>query len=214
MPSRNVIKEFASQEYYHVYNRGVEKRDIFLDEQDYTVFMGLLKKYLSAIPNKKQNNNSNRHTYSTLNNELNLVAYCLMPNHFHLLFYQHTDDAITKLMRRVITGYVMYFNDRYKRVGTLFQGRYKAAHINADAYLHHISRYIHMNPNDYETASYSSLPFYIGSKKTPEWVKPAVVLELFDNNRQQYHEFLKDYQDTKQELSVLKWQLANDPEDM
>lgn len=213
MPSRNVIKEFAADEYYHVYNRGVEKRDIFIDDQDYTVFLGLLKKYLSPIA-KVRSPNSNRHKFESLSSQLDLITYCLMPNHFHLLFYQYNEEAITKLMRRVVTGYVMYFNNRYKRVGTLFQGRYKAAHINADAYLHHISRYIHMNPKEYKTDPNSSLPYYLGHKKIPTWLKPNAILELFDNDPKQYEKFLNEYQNTNLELSILKWQLANDPEDL
>src|SRR5688500_15922249 len=117
MPSRNTVKEFAAEHYYHVYNRGVEKRKIFLDDRDYIVFLGLMKKYLSG----KNNNKNNRHIFQSLTGQLDLLAYCLMPNHFHLLFYQRDKDAITKLMHRVSTGYVMYFNNRYQRVGGLFQ---------------------------------------------------------------------------------------------
>lgn len=205
MPSRNTIKEFAPEQFYHVYNRGVEKRTIFLDDQDYTVFLGLLKKYLTG----KDDALKNRHRFDNLDGQIDLLAYCLMPNHIHLLFYQRTEDGISKLMRRVMTGYAMYFNNRYQRVGALFQGRYKAANINADGYLHHISRYIHMNPEDYIKWPYSSLPYYTGSKKNPNWLKPQTILELFENDAEQYLEFLRDYDSSKQELSVLKWQLAN-----
>lgn len=209
MPSRNILRDFAEDQYYHLYNRGVEKRTIFLDEQDYTVFLGLLKKYLSGEYIRK----TNRHKFDNLAGQVDLLAYCLMPNHFHLLLYQKTDGAITKLMRRVMTGYVMYFNERYKRVGTLFQSRYKASHINADDYLHHVSRYIHMNPEDYEKWPYSSLPYYLGKKKMPSWLKTKRVLALFDNNSSEYSQFIKDYDSSKHELSVLKWQLANDIEE-
>lgn len=209
MPAKNIIKEFAPDEYYHVYNRGVEKRIIFLDDNDYTVFLGLLKKYLSG----KNDNNINRHKFNNLGKEVRLLAYCLMPNHFHLLLYQTTEDAITKLMRRVITGYAMYFNNRYQRIGGLFQGRYKASRINADAYLQHISRYIHLNPDDYLGWSYSSLPYYLGEKKAV-WVQPEQVLELFSNDPIEYKEFLHDYEDSKKELDILKWQLANNPDDV
>jgi putative transposase len=209
MPSRNILKEFAPSEHYHVYNRGVEKRVIFLDDNDYAVFLGLLKKYLTG----DKHNTENRHIFENLNGQVRLLAYCLMPNHFHLLLYQTTQDGVTKLMRRVITGYVMYFNNRYQRVGSLFQGRYKASRINADDYLHHISRYIHLNPDNYTEWPYSSLPYYLG-KKESSWVQPKQILELFDNNTQTYIEFLRDYEESKKELSVLKWQLANDPDDM
>lgn len=211
MPSRNIIKEFAEDQYYHLYNRGVEKRDIFIDDQDYVVFLGLLKKYLTG-ENKQQA--THRHKFDNLSGKVSLLAYCLMPNHFHLLLYQTKDDAITKLMRRVMTGYVMYFNHRYGRVGTLFQGRYKASQINADAYLHHISRYIHMNAENYNAWPYSSLKYYKHPDKAPDWLDTRPIIELFNNNSVTYLEFLRDYEDSKQELSVLKWQLANNVEEM
>lgn len=210
MPSKNIVKEFADDQYYHVYNRGVEKRRIFLDDQDYTVFLGLLKKYLSG----ENDNKSNRHKFTRLDNKVQLLSYCLMPNHFHLLLYHIQGQGVTQLMRRVGTGYAMYFNDRYKRVGPLFQGIYKASHINEDGYLHHISRYIHMNPEDYNSWPYSSLCYYIGTTKTPAWLHPQAIMELFDNDKVQYQEYLKGYEDSKDELSVLKWQLANDPDEM
>ncbi|MBL8121587.1 transposase [Candidatus Saccharibacteria bacterium] len=208
MPSRNVIREFAENEYYHVYNRGVEKRIIFVDEQDYTVFLGLLKKYLLG----KQTSKTDRHRINRIDNEVQLLAYCLMPNHFHLLLHQTSIDGVNKLMRKLATGYVMYFNNRYMRVGGLFQGPYKASRINADAYLHHISRYIHLNPDDYKTWPYSSYQNYTG-KRSQEWLQTQWVMELFDHSPAMYEEFVKDYVETRDELSVLKWQLANNPDD-
>jgi putative transposase len=205
MPSRNSIKEFSEDSYYHIYNRGVEKRIIFLDDQDYTVFLGLLKKYILGVDDFKKN----RHKFEKLEDKVDILAYCLMPNHFHLLVYQKDKDGITRLARKLMTSYAMYFNNRYNRVGGLFQGRYKASLINADSYLHHISRYIHMNPEDYMKWPYSSLPFYTDEKKS-EWLKTGPILELFDNDKAKYLEFVKDYNESKQELSVLKWQLANE----
>lgn len=211
MASRNTIREFEPQSYYHVYNRGVEKRLIFLDADDYTTFLGLLKKYLSG--DKKAVRNTNRHTFPTLGGEVMLLAYCLMPNHVHLLFYQHTAEGVAKLMRRVMTGYVMYFNDKYKRVGSLFQGRYKASRIDADSYLQHISRYIHLNPEEYMTWPYSSFVYYKGEKRTPEWLNTQKILEVFEESQTDYVEFVGWYQDSMRELSMLKWQLANNPDD-
>lgn len=207
MPSRNIIKEYAAGEFYHVYNRGVEKRLIFMDDTDYVVFLGLLKKYLIGQDDAK----THRHKFSNLSEEVELLAYCLMPNHIHLLFHQLTEDGITKLMRRVMTGYVMYFNNKYNRVGALFQGRYKAAHINADAYLHHISRYIHLNPISHEDYAYSSYKYYTEHKPAPEWLHTNYILSLFEHP-ETYKLFVDDYVDTKQELSVLKWQIASDLE--
>lgn len=207
MPRRYAVKEFEPESFYHVYNRGVEKRTIFLDDQDYTVFLGLLKKYLTG----KRKDGSHWHAFKNFQGEITLLAYCLMPNHFHLLLYQSNSDSITQFMRRILTGYVMYFNNRYHRVGGLFQGRYKASIIDKDSYLQHISRYIHLNPDEYKSWPYSSLPYYQGVKKA-EWLNTDQILNLFDDNWSTYLEFVADYEDSKKELDLLKWQLANGDE--
>lgn len=202
MPSRNLEKIFIPQAFYHVYNRGVEKRDIFLDDDDYAVFLNLLKRYLSNKPAK----DTKGREYEWLYPDLELLAFCLMPNHFHLLLYQNNAAAITRLMRGVCTAYTMYFNRKYKRVGTLFQDRFKASHIQDDAYLQHISRYIHLNPQDFENWSYSSLSYYLGNKSA-SWVRPTKILELFEGDS--YLNFVRDYTEYKRSLDELKHQLAN-----
>jgi len=207
MPSLNTVREFEGDQFCHVYNRGVEKRDIFLDDQDFTVFLGLLKKYLTGEKTDKHN----RRAFTHLGEDVSLLAYCLMPNHFHLLLHQNTKDGTTKLMRRLSTGYVMYFNNRYNRVGGLFQSRYKASVIDKDEYLHHVSRYIHLNPKHYQYWPYSSFSYYEG-KKQAAWLKPELLLSFFDGGRQEYINFVADYEDSKKELSSLKWQLANGAE--
>ncbi len=208
MPSRNVVREYAPDNYYHVYNRGVEKRVVFLDDQDYTVFLGLLKRYLGEGKRDKKT----RKKFPKLNNEVQLLAYCLMPNHFHLLFYQTTTDGVSRLMRRLTTGYVMYFNGRYNRVGGLFQGPYKASRITAEGYLHHISRYIHLNPEEYSLWPYSSFRYYARPQTSPSWLNTHQILAMYNDNHQEYVEFVRLYQDTARELALLKWQLANDPD--
>lgn len=204
MPSKNTVKEFAPNSFYHVYNRGVERRVIFMDDQDYTVFIGLLKKYITG----ENHNKNNRHMFTPLSHAVSVIAYCLMPNHFHLLLYQYDITGITQLMRRINTGYAMYFNNKYGREGRLFQGTYKASYINSDAYLHHISRYIHLNPTAYDTWPYSSLEYYKG-EKTSDWLKTGPILELFNDDRAEYLRFVADYVEARDELAILKHQLAN-----
>lgn len=152
MPARNIVKTYIENGYYHAYNRGVEKRNIFLDEQDYSVFLHFLKQYLSP-PQRKGIYLTmtgldlvRPRPIQTLYDEIDLLAYCLIPNHYHLLLEQKTIDGMTKLLRRLCTSYSMYFNKKYDRVGSLFQGTYKAALIDRDEYLLHLSRYIHLNP--------------------------------------------------------------------
>ena len=130
VPAKNSIKLYLADSYYHIYNRGVEKRKIFQDDEDYKVFLSYLKIYLE--PPKKQektefkiNNAVFRGVKRPLNNfnsQIELIAYCLMPNHFHLLVYQKTEKAMEFFMRSLGTKYSQYFNKKYDRVGYLFQG--------------------------------------------------------------------------------------------
>lgn len=204
MPSKNITKQYAPQSYYHIYSRGVAKQPIFNEEEDYAVFVSLFKRYLSQ-ENKK---NISRHLYPTYKSRLDLLSYCLMPNHLHLLVYQKDEKAITEFMRALLTSYSMYFNKTNRRVGPVFQSRYKARLIEDQTYLEHISRYIHLNPNNWENSNKTSVDFYL-NKRRADWVKPERILEVFDNNKEKYLEFLKDYEDHKQTLDELRWELAD-----
>lgn len=194
MPSRNVYKTLIKDGYYHVYNRGVEKRTVFLVEKDYMVFLNNLKIYLTkpdepslqgttlkTLPRQRKNYNTG----------VELIAYCLMPNHFHILIKQIDDNSLKNFMKSLTVKYSMYFNKKYDRVGQLFQGRYKAVLITNDSYLLHLSRYIHLNPSEYTNNlvdAYSSYGDYLGLRKT-KWIKPDIVLNFF--NKQVTPEFKK-----------------------
>lgn len=197
MPSKNEVKIYKSDAYYHLYNRGVEKRIIFIDQQDYAVFLSYLRAYLlpkdeKSLQKKLADPKTNYKEKDTiiklirLNNfydTLELLAYCLMPNHFHLLVYQKTYDAIDKFMNSLITRYAMYFNKRYKRVGPLFQGIYKAVLVETDEQFIHLSRYIHSQSlasqgQPLKSKQPSSYPNYLGHI-SQEWVKPEKVLSYF-----------------------------------
>lgn len=203
MPSRNRLKVYVPEAYYHIYNRGLNKRVIFKDDYDYSVFLNLLKRYLSGEPIKDKQGR----LYESLHGEIELLAFCIMPTHFHLLVYQKDSQAMTKLLHKITTSYTAYFNKKYKRSGPLFQDRFKASRISKDDYLLHISRYIHLNPKDYTNWQYSSLDYYVNKKKT-DWVMPGRILDLFGNDN--YLAFLKDYEAHKKMLDEIKDQLANE----
>ncbi len=118
---------FTTQGFYHVYNRGHNKQAIFYDAKDYQRYLKRLSEYI-------------------IKHEVTLLAYCLMPNHVHLLLRQDGDEPIDRFIHRLHTAYTMYFNIKYKRVGAVFQGRFKAKSVDTDEYLLHVSRYIHINP--------------------------------------------------------------------
>ncbi|MBI2589320.1 transposase [Candidatus Saccharibacteria bacterium] len=203
MPGRNVNKIYLEESYYHVYGRGHNKGVVFRDDDDYAVFLNLFKRYLSNKPVQDKKGRE----YPWLQKEVDLLVFCLMPNHFHALIYQRNSDAMTKLFKSVITTYGMYFNKKYKCVGPVFQGRFKASMIDRDNYLMHISRYIHLNPKNYERWAFSSLPFYLGRQKA-EWLKPDSILEFFDG-RIDYRKFVEDYENHKKMFDEIKEELAN-----
>ena len=203
MASRNRVKTYVDKSYYHIYNRGVEKRVIFENKEDYSVFLNLIKRYLSIEPVK---DNKGRQ-YTWLHEDIELIAFCLMPNHFHMFVYQDKRDAMTRLMRGVCSAYTTYFNKKYDRVGPLFQDRYKAVLLINEAHYIHISRYIHLNPVDYMEWEWSSLQYYLGSKNA-SWVTTGSVMEQFEFDTEKYLEFIKDYRKYKESLADIVDELA------
>lgn len=207
MPGRNIDKKYVEHSFYHVYNRGLNKQDIFNDDDDYRVFMNLLKRDLGT----ETKVNKRGWVYPNYHDNLELLTYCLMPNHFHLLIHTKDDPRLlAELMRSVITAYVMYFNKKTKRKGRLFEQHYRASRITSDEYLWHISRYIHLNPldigEDYKKYPYSSIGYYMG-KKSSDWVKPDEILDMFKESKEDYEQFLEDYLDIKEELKEIKAEL-------
>jgi len=134
---------FALGEFYHLYNRGTEKRKIFLDNQDYQHFL-----FLMYICNTTRNIDTRR-IGEDFDREVLLVnmgAYCLMPNHFHILITEKNEGGISKFMLKLMTAYAMYFNKKYERSGKLCEGTFKSTHLNTDNYLKYLYTYIHLNP--------------------------------------------------------------------
>lgn len=204
MPAKNIVKTYTENGYYHVYNRGVEKRDIFMDEEDCQVFLHYLKIYLSPkeeleklILSDKKYLRLRRFIPLNLSSELDLLAFTTMPNHFHLEIKQYSRNAMSKLLQRLTTSYVMYFNRKYNRIGCLFQGTYKASLVESDAYLLYLSRYIHLNARDIKSAinfiEYSSYPYYLGIKRA-SWIKPQEILTYFKSTNNNFTNDLLSYQ--------------------
>lgn len=220
MPTKNSIKVYVENGYYHLYNRGVEKRKIFLDEQDYAVFLYYLKDYLLpkneqeltrqlSDPNTSYKERDKILKLLRLNNfadEIVLMCYCLMPNHFHLLLRQKSAISIDKFMNSICVRYTMYFNKKYKRVGPLYQDVYKAVLVETDEQLLYLTSYIHRNPKP-KSASQgdvlrgyssqpSSLPEYLGQRQT-DWVHPEEILAHFSktNPKLSYQSFVEQSDD-------------------
>jgi|SRR3989344_8577722 len=185
------IDEFAPEEFYHIFNRGVEKRDIFLNDADRLRFIELL---IYCIPQENIQSYSTakrfrRETELAKEGEglVDLLCYCLMRNHFHLLIRENVEGGITAYMKRVLIGYSKYFNVKRERSGSLFIHPFKAVLIDNDDQLLHVSRYIHLNP--YVAHITDNLSQY-------RW---SSYCEYTEEERQTtcHHTLLKTFMDTK-----------------
>lgn len=203
MPSRNTVRVDIADSYYHVYARGAAKAVIFRDDTDKDYFLYLISRHLSVDPVT----NKQGYSYPHFRRRVELLTYCLMGNHYHLLFYQADAGALSELMKSVMVAYSVYFNRKYQRTGPLFENRFKASIVNKDAYLLHVSRYIHLNPRSWKYFPYSSLRA-IRKANEPEWLQTEKLLDLY-SSRKEYLEFVADYEENKEMLSELKHELAN-----
>ena len=188
MPAKNSLKLYCENGYYHIYNRGVDKCPTFIDDQDYRVFLSYLKDYLSLPqPLTLEELAATRpHLNKNYYQKITLLAFVLMPNHFHLLLKQKEPRCIEGFMRSLLTRYVKYFNKRHGRVGHLFQDVYKGTLVEKDEYLWWLSRYLHRNPNNFGYP-YSSYSMYLG-KINLDWVHPEEILAQVKD----YRNFVED----------------------
>ncbi len=232
----------STNEIYHVYNRGVEKRKVFLDDKDHLRFIHDLFEFNDTelafnvgyhFFNNRQSTIGVKPQYVERKSRKFLVeiqSFCLMPNHFHLLLRQNTEDGIPLFMKKLSAGYTAYFNQKYKRVGGLFQGVYKHALIKSEAHFIHLPYYIHMNPLDLITPEWreremknytqalqflehyrwSSFLDYIGKKNFPS-VTQREFLSAFLGEPQNYKketiQWLKNFDESQIESIVLEKKL-------
>lgn len=213
-------------EIYHVYNRGVEKRDIFREEEDYYRFLHdlyefndsnpafnityFLEQQKRTIPNIAQviRELQGDHKRDLL---VEILCFCLMPNHFHLILRQIKDGGVSLFMKKIGSGFTGYINYKYKRVGPLFQGVYKLKHIPNDEYFLHCCAYVHRNPLELfepnwkkegyvkdvkgarkflrEEYRFSSFPDYVGIKNFPSITSREFLLNMYDNDAQAIEQF-------------------------
>lgn len=142
-------ESFVVGEHYHVFNRGVDKRIIYTDSYDIRRFLKSMIEFnvVDPIGSLYENSFREANVQTTVPEErlVNITAYCLNPNHFHMILEQLLEGGISEYMKRLSGGYTCYFNNKYDRSGVLFQGRYKSAHIDSNEYLLHASAYVNLN---------------------------------------------------------------------
>ena len=208
MPYR--ITPFVNGEFYHLYNRGLEKNDIFTQRSDYSLFIDTFSYYQIQNPKPRFSNYRQSKVFPVdpTKKIVDIICYCLMPNHFHLLVKQLKDGGITEFMRRFILSYIKYRNLKYKHQGPLLNGSFRAVRMETDEQFIHVSRYIHLNPlvsllvknlNLYPWSSYRT---YIGLEDNQTVAKEEIL--SFFKSPQDYQKFVMNQADYGKTLELLK----------
>ncbi|MDD3531949.1 MAG: transposase [Candidatus Shapirobacteria bacterium] len=219
MPGRKIV--LATDQVYHLFNRGNSSQPTFLNAFDYRRFLKTINFYRFAPHSAKLfqflefSEKRRKEYFDNLKKKtkelVSIFSFCLMPNHYHLLVRQEVENGISKFMSQLQNSYTKYFNLKRKKAGSLFQGHFKAVRAETDEQLIHLSRYIHLNPyssyvvkliNNLETYPWSSLPDYLGEKKH-FFVKKKPILDLF-KNKKDYQKFVFDQADYQRELEKIK----------
>lgn len=214
MPSR--IFPFVNGQFYHIYNRGSEKRSIFTNRRDQHRFIQTLRYYQLEGPKPRF---SNFFKYQIFKPDLNkkiveIICFCLMPNHFHLLLKQLKEGGVTEFISKLSNSYTKYFNTKHKRIGPLLQGEFKAVLVESDEQFIHLSRYIHLNPlvsylvknlNLYEWSSYRE---YIDNKTDGICTKQDIL--SFFKSPDKYQQFVLDQADYGAKLELIKHKLIEE----
>ncbi len=191
---------FVNGEFHHIYNRGVDKRIIFTDRDDRERFFKSMFLFNSVEPigSLYELAFNHRELGGRTAKLVNIIAYCLNPNHFHFILEQVNDGGISEFMKRLSGGYTWYFNHRYKRNGSLFQGKFKDVHINSNEYLLHVSAYVNLNDRVHQLGgqtaklveSKSSWSEYVGNSME-HFCEKEIILEQF-RSKKEYKKFAKD----------------------
>jgi len=188
---------FINGQFYHIYNRGVDARDIFCEIEDVFNFLQRMKEFnaidpIGSIYKNSFRKNKLRGSTSQLEKKgklVNIICYCLNPNHYHFILEQVADRGIEKFMHRLGTGYTMSFNDKYERTGALFQGRFKSVHINSNEQLLHTSIYVNLNNRVHQLRGSTSQLVRSSwgeytNKDSSAFCKKDIILGQFKNSKE------------------------------
>jgi putative transposase len=215
---RKVI--LANGEVYHVFNRSMERKPVFTSKKEYFRALTTVDFYHFANPPLKLSKalilekEKRIEFFRQLRNQgqqlVEILSYCLMPNHFHFLLRQQLDNGISRFLSNFANSYTRYFNTKYQRTGALFQGIFKAVRIENDEQLVHVSRYIHLNPvlsflvneENLEEYLWSSLPEFLDIEKR-EICSTGPILSFF-SSKNKYREFVHDQIDYAKRLEKIE----------
>lgn len=206
MPQR--FLPLSNNYFYHVYNRGVEKRETFSSDRDYQRFLETAHYYQFDGPKPRFSTHKKFKSLKFTDHPkiIEIICYCLMPNHFHLMLRQLKDNGIRDFMRSLSDSYTRYYNTKHNRVGPLFQGQFKAVLVDSDEQLLHLSRYIHLNPwvsgltQDINGFTNSSYQEYLA---LPVICNTQPVLDFFSRD-ESYADFINNHKDYALEIERIK----------
>lgn len=201
MPRRNVDKIYISDQYYHVYNRAVNDQRMFMDDDDYNMFLTIMQRYLG-----QEAKDARGRIYASLQDSIELLAFCLMPDHYQLLVYLKDPSGLTDLLRKVGTTYAMYFNRRHGADYHLAQERFRATRVEDD-YVTDILRHIHLQPVSHRTWEHSSHAYYAGQKQE-DWLQTSHLLKKLGGHTQ-YSTFADNHEANAANFDSYKDQLAH-----
>ena len=218
MPARQL--PLVNGEIYHILNRGVAHSPVFVNRYDYKRFINSIKLYQFQSPpvncsrfinlteNEKEKNLKN------LTKQVEILSYCLMPNHFHLILKQKEENGIAEFMRYSANSYGKYFNEKHNRKGPLFEGRFRAVRVESEEQLLHLGRYIHLNPysaflvkkiEDLFDYPYSSMREHLGLSDE-RLCQKEIIMKAFGGSIKKYKNFIVDQADYQQRLQFIKHQ--------
>jgi putative transposase len=225
MPGRKL--PIVTGGFYHIVNRGVASRPVFFSKRCYQRMLMLIPYYRYASPpfklsrflafSKTRQAKILQEMYRSGQPLVDTSAYCLMPNHFHILVKQNLNEGIAKFISNITNAYTRYLNTKHERKGHIFQGKFKAVRVENEEQLLHLSRYIHLNPfssyivknaTDVTTYPYSSLPEYLQKTNDGFCQKQAVLASFKDPTT--YREFVLDQTDYQQRLQDIKHLILDD----
>lgn len=216
MPTTRKIV-FGNDEYYHVFNRGVEKRPVFTNKYEFLRALDVISFYRFDKPQLRYSkymvlDSQKRDEFldTLIEKAVEIIAFCLMSNHFHFLLKQVKENGTSRFVSNFTNSYTKYFNTKHKRVGPLFQGIFKAVHVESDEQLLHLSRYIHLNPvtgfiikpEDLGLYKWSSYLSYIDDK-AQGFIDKDIVMNFFKKTND-YEAFVLDQADYARSLRVIE----------
>lgn len=220
MPERRTIMKEGN--IYHVFNKSLDRKAVFENRRLANAFLEVLfyyrsqntrvrySRYKNLLPPQK--NEIYHEITDPKHYRISIIAYCLMPNHFHLLLEQHTKNGISEFMAQATNSFTRYYNIMNQRKGQVFLTQFRAVHVKSDEQLKHVSRYIHLNPNSSHVVDtkdhLEDYPFSSYRSYVTDWPDPLVeddkVLSLFENDRNRYRKFVMQNADYQEKLEYLK----------